>query len=38
MNQLSFNYSDLKESDILLFLKNIRENIVSIINIDEKET
>ncbi len=38
MNQLSFNYSDLQESDILLFLKNIRENIVSIINIDEKET
>lgn len=38
MNQLSFNYNDLKESDILLFLKNIRENIVSIINIDEKET
>jgi len=38
MNQLSFNYNDLQESDILLFLKNIRENIVSIINIDEKET
>lgn len=38
MNQLSFHYNDLKENDILLFLKNIRENIVSIINIDEKET
>lgn len=38
MNQMSFNFSELKEPDILLFLKNIRDNIVETLDIEEVKT
>lgn len=37
-NQMSFNFTDLKEDDLLLFLKNIRDNIVETLNIEDDKT
>jgi len=38
INQMSFTFKDLQEDDLLLFLKNIRDNIVETLNIEDDKT
>jgi hypothetical protein len=35
---MSFTFKDLQEDDLLLFLKNIRDNIVETLNIEDDKT
>lgn len=38
LNQIKFNFNDLQEDDILLFLKNIRDNIVETLDLENDKT